>query len=267
MSSEDRKGHGDEADIDRAPENQDDEPLDDLLELSDIDTRLVRVTLTGLKPLLTHGMDEEAVFKILHRGDRPPPDKTAPARKVAEAGVIYPPKGHPYEGKACVHTEMLFGMMKAAGRGIKVGRVAISTAKSTKLPFLMEVLDDFILIQSDKGWVPDIKRGTGQTGNAVAAIRPRWDDWSITFTMRIVLAYGFTPQLAYQILDNAGAFIGLGGYRPSRNGRFGLFHVTRFDHWDGGKLPRATFTSAVKDLSGPPESWTPPSGLQVGVGR
>ncbi len=60
----------------------------------------------------------------------------------------------------------------------------------------------------------------------VMAYRPKFNDWSLRFT----LTYDELTLDANQIIqsaENAGRFIGIGGFRPEKGGTFGRFDVEK----------------------------------------
>lgn len=54
--------------------------------------------------------------------------------------------------------------------------------------------------------------------------RPCFPDWSLEFQVRILDEEAIAPEMAHEILEYAGRYIGIGDYRP----RYGLFEVTEW---------------------------------------
>jgi hypothetical protein len=55
--------------------------------------------------------------------------------------------------------------------------------------------------------------------------RPRLDEWALSFRLEVDTRM-FTSQFVRQLVDDAGAKIGLGDFRPDRKGPFGRFKAT-----------------------------------------
>jgi hypothetical protein len=66
------------------------------------------------------------------------------------------------------------------------------------------------------------------TKGRIMRYRPRFDAWSARFEL-VVNDDLLAPELAHQLLAEAGMSIGIGDFRPARTGPFGTFRVTRFD--------------------------------------
>lgn len=58
--------------------------------------------------------------------------------------------------------------------------------------------------------------------------RPRFDQWGAKFDL-MVNDDLIDPQMAHQLLTEAGIGIGIGDFRPEKRGPFGTFQVTRWE--------------------------------------
>jgi len=63
------------------------------------------------------------------------------------------------------------------------------------------------------------------TRGAVWVVRPRCDDWKVSFEINLLLDERISDETIKEILDYAGLYVGVGAWRP----KFGRFHVTAFD--------------------------------------
>lgn len=66
------------------------------------------------------------------------------------------------------------------------------------------------------------------TKGRVMRHRPRLDDWSATFTLRVNETI-LEPATAHKLLTEGGEQIGIGDFRPEKGGPFGTFRVVRWD--------------------------------------
>lgn len=126
----------------------------------------------------------------------------------------------------------LYGCLVNAGREVAFrGKQKVSTAESTRLYSFFELTDSFFpLTNGDPtkpaSWVPDIQSANvsqGKKNMRVRVVRPRFDQWSLTFTARIddeVAAL----EMVEEVIKKAG-FVGLGSFTPRCKGRYGQFRL------------------------------------------
>jgi hypothetical protein len=192
---------------------------------------VVDVTVESISPMLQHAMTRETVEQVLIRGERPPKDKTRPLLDIAKEGLYVGPNG-----EYGIPPNILFACLREAGRAVKFdGRKCISTADSTLLPSILSIEatipdgDGFIPFVGAPKWQVDVRRGNleGNGKNtAVGIVRPRFDNWS--FKVRVVIAEegGVTEQTVRSLFAIAGRRVGLGAFRPQKNGPFGRFRIS-----------------------------------------
>jgi hypothetical protein len=63
------------------------------------------------------------------------------------------------------------------------------------------------------------------TRGRIPVARPRWDNWTIEFTLRIFDETLLNGETLKELLTTAGKTKGIGTYRP----KFGRFEVTQFE--------------------------------------
>lgn len=120
--------------------------------------------------------------------------------------------------------DVLFACLTGAGRGHKLeGKSMMATAAESRLGVFLEIEEDFIPL-SNQTWKPDFRMGKKKVGRRKKPepiVRPRFDDWSLTFT--IVFDRHLIPSLSMKALrtlfDDAGANHGLGAFRPGLSSR------------------------------------------------
>lgn len=62
----------------------------------------------------------------------------------------------------------------------------------------------------------------------VICIRPRWDLWKVSFELNVDNDT-ITDATTKQIIEYAGQYCGIGSFRPTHNGMFGRFKITKFE--------------------------------------
>lgn len=172
----------------------------------------VEVKIEGVSPLLMHRFSEEKKedkSKVVTGAGDYSNDAEMALYKLPD-GTIYTPATH-IEG----------ALMKAASNFQIVGK-GKKTYKDLAKSALFVTPDAIAHLQPV--WVED-KRAVvvPSTRGRVVRSRPRFDAWSLKFTIKI-LDKQFPKEVVKQILDYAGNNVGIGDFRP----RFGRFMVTEF---------------------------------------
>lgn len=190
--------------------------------LPPLEIKRMTITLVGDSPLICHAWGEKAVKQMLDkqmkrakqaREAKSPEDdywsslyilKDDDSRDVSK--MVF---GHPATAfksaavDACSHVE---GVTKVSARGA------------------FHILGDMVVIRG----TPAMREDMVKVGMGAADIRYRGEfrEWSTTFDLR----YNSSVLTAEQILhlfNTAGFAIGVGEWRPEKNGSFGMFHTLR----------------------------------------
>lgn len=177
------------------------------------------ITVDGIKPLLTHNPESMGVEKAPGKGSRIPE-----AEIEAEAGVYRLPDGN------CA-------LKGEAFRGSLLGAASAWKAKNKRT--MKSILSHIIVIEElvplqrrdgtlIKDYVIDARRAIVQRQGIIRR-RPRFDEWSCTFTIEYdPELVGKEPKIIADVLQDAGNRVGVGDFRPSRNGPFGRFRVREY---------------------------------------
>jgi len=134
----------------------------------------------------------------------------------AETGLYKNAEGVIYVPSLCV-----LSSIREAGKN----RVVPGLGKKTYKTFVfsgVQIEPAEIPLKVANGWAIDVKRM--KRGNAyIAGARPRFDEWSLTFQLKIVDVV-MRPQVLKELLIDAGTYKGLCDFRPL----YGLFEVTKW---------------------------------------
>jgi hypothetical protein len=191
----------------------------------------VEVTLTGVTPLLMNCLDEVTLENL--RTKKTTPRNRDVSREVEAGAKLYRDE----EGRIGIPTGNLMASLAEAGRDVVLsGRKKISTAKTTTLHGFFDIEQDFMPFpeacqgelgdEFPCGWVADVRRGVNPNGGeAVALCRPKFSSWSVTFICTIDTGI-INEANVRTLMDQAGRFVGLCDFRPSKRGRFGRSEVT-----------------------------------------
>jgi hypothetical protein len=128
----------------------------------------------------------------------------------------------------------LFACLCEAGRQIDFrGKTKISTATSTFLPMIVSFEEGrrfFAFDKQDIAYTTDVVKGTNPNGGeAVAIVRPAFEDWTITLEVEIDESTGVKDKTIFQLFKLAGAGIGLCDHRPNKKGECGRFKVVAWE--------------------------------------
>jgi hypothetical protein len=128
--------------------------------------------------------------------------------------------------KVVIPAPNLFAAIIAAGRFQKVGASKLTTIKSSVIPGSLAILEPHFVIDP-QDWEVDIRAIRNKNGEAIPVCRPRFDKWSIEFTLDID-ENDLSESVVRRLVDDAGKKIGLCSFRPSTKGPYGRFHVVEW---------------------------------------
>lgn len=195
----------------------------------------ITIQCQGLSSILMNPMTDETLNSLI-TGIRKPIVKDRPMEDVASERIY-----RDEQGRMGIPTINLISALKSAGRAIKNGKKAISTATTTTMFSFLEFTDEFIPFDNldEKGeitWKVDKRRGVMKNGAsqvAVGIIRPKFDKWG--FTVKVKLNEKLLREETLKALFvEAGTNAGLCDFRPSKNGPFGRFEVVEFKTTSNG---------------------------------
>ena len=167
----------------------------------------INVKIAGIKPLLQNDSFEvEAGIKTI-KGHVYDPKEEAEKRLIKKGDVLCQKASH-VEGS----------MIKSAAEFKVSGRKTYKELFKASIDVEPELIPH---LKTD--WTIDSK--SVKIGQArVMRHRPRFDEWELEFQI-INRDERIQPMVIKEILENAGANIGVGDYRP----KYGLFDVIKFE--------------------------------------
>jgi hypothetical protein len=186
----------------------------------------IRITVEGIKPLLTHNPASMSMGGGTKRGTNIPDPEVE-----AERGVY-----RMEDGTCALKGEAFRGSLLGAASAWLVKKASLATKLShvvaiEELVPLVHPADDTPI----KNYVIDRRRVIVQ-GNGIVRARPRFDEWktSVTFEYdsELVNALPEGPKIFADVLADAGQRMGVGDYRPQRvkkvGGPFGRYRVVEY---------------------------------------
>jgi hypothetical protein len=195
----------------------------------------VAIKLGGITPLMT--MCLPFITGIIHRGT----DPAAPIKQGAGSRVLKGEEPTPLEmatnycytrsDGTCVFPSgnVLSGLIDA-GRYYKVGKVQLTTLKSSILPAALSFKEYDAPIMPQH-WDIDARTIGLKNGGRIMIYRPIWFEWSLEYTLQVDTDVVSLP-MARRLLDHLGNLIGIGSFRPQKKGPFGRFRVDKWEVMD-----------------------------------
>lgn len=175
-----------------------------------------RIEIEGIKPLLTHNPTAMQATKGGKGNQIPDPDDEA------EAGTYRLSDG------TCALPGAGFRAALLGAAGAWKGARARSTMKSAIAH--IEVIEELAALTLRDGtpiknYTIDKRRVLLQGKNGVVRCRPRFEEWCAAFTVEYDELLLPKPEILIDIANDAGRRMGIGDFRPQKNGPFGRFKV------------------------------------------
>lgn len=185
----------------------------------------VKVKISGVTPLICNRFHDEAAEKAssgqsasMAAGSRGTPLEIAEKK-------LYPG----VDGKPMIPQPNLLRCIVDGGKFHKAGKKQITTKSESLLYACADIEGSEIKIENKQPWKVDTRAvRIPSTGGRILAHRPMFDDWAMEFVLTFDDTF-INEKLLRQIVDDAGARIGLGDFRPSCKGPYGKFRV---DSWE-----------------------------------
>lgn len=185
-----------------------------------------QVKLKGTTPLLQHRMREEELFALLGTKSERKKDKTERTpREIAEEYAYKNGDGF------VVPTSYVVGAFRAVASEYKQKNSQRKSIKSIA-GGIFRPENEFEPLLYDSGlpikdFEVDIRKGTNHQKGAIAICRPRFDKWNLEMTVQVDTDL-VSPEMVFEILNDAGKRSGIGSFRVSKGGYFGQFQATEF---------------------------------------
>lgn len=181
------------------------------IELPPLDIRTVTFMLIGDSPLIVHAWSEKAKRQMLDKQMK----KATKGREAKDPEADY---------EACFYRTDT-GAYAFPAIGVKAAMVAAARFVDAKMTVLRGALhiDAEMLEVIGK---PRPREDMVRVGMGTADIRyrPEFPDWRMPVTIKFNSSVISAEQIA-NLLNNAGFGVGIGEWRPERNGSYGRFHV------------------------------------------
>lgn len=189
-----------------------------------IKVRTMRVPIVGDSPLICHAWSEKAVRQMLDKQTGKGQQKKAPKEPFAEfCDSLYWLTKRPEKPTEKDVAKAKFGFPCVAFKSAAVSACRDAEGvKMTEARGRFHVVGEFAEIDG----TPIVRRDMARVGMGTADIRFRGEFtvWKTTLTLSFN-ENAITPEQIVNLFNIAGFGVGVGEWRPERNGPYGRFHV------------------------------------------
>lgn len=198
-------------------------------ELPKLDLQLMEVTIIGDQPLIVHAWSAKSKKEMLDKqmkraksakeAKSPLADFEASLYRLADGGYGFPSVG--FKAAAVTAVTSVAGITKVAAR-----QAFHILGEDADIPGAFEgAISRTNLIRVD-GSAPRMREDMVRVGMGTADLRyrPEFTDWSAKLLVRYN-ANVLSPEQILNIINVAGFAVGVGEWRPEKDGMNGLFHV------------------------------------------
>lgn len=188
--------------------------IETTIELPQIDVRIMNLTVAGLSPLIIHRWSDKAKQMIKDKQAK----KATKGREQRNPKKEYEESLYPFPGGGYGFPSVGF---KAAAI-TAVGQISGLTKTFTRGTFHVNLGEDLVKIEG----TPRMREDMVRLAMGVADIRYRaeFPEW----TCVLKISYNATvisPEQIANLFNIAGYAVGVGEWRPERDGAYGMFHV------------------------------------------
>lgn len=198
-------------------------------EIPKLDTRMMEVTIVGDSPLIVHAWSQKAKREMLDKQLKkakgakeardPKADFEASLYRLADGGYGFPSVG--FKGAAVTACTSVAGITKVSAR-----QAFHILGEDVDVEGAFEGTRARHNLVRIEGGEPSMREDTVKVGMGTASLayRGEFADWFA----RLLVRYNANVLSEGQILNIinvAGFAVGIGDWRPERDGQYGMFHV------------------------------------------
>lgn len=187
-------------------------PAAKAIEISPLEIGRLSLTLIGDTPLICHRWSEKAKKQIKDKQAK----KARQAKEARDPEAEYQASLYPMPGGKG------YGFPSVAFKNAAVRAANDAGMKMTEARRAFHVAGEYVAIDGE----PSMREDMVRIGAGVADIRYRgqFETWRVTlrvsFNSRVISA-----EQVVNLFNLAGFGVGVGEWRPERNGPFGMFHI------------------------------------------
>lgn len=173
--------------------------------------RNLQLTLIGDSPLIVHKWSEKAKKEMLDKH----------MMKVKAPKTARDPHQE-YLDSLYVIEEGVYGFPTTGVKAAAVRACTFSEMKMTEARGVFHIDGEYVTIEGEPSMREDMIRVA--TGSADLRYRAEFKEWRTTFVVKFNSSVLSAEQIV-NLFNTAGFGVGIGEWRPQRNGQYGRFHV------------------------------------------
>lgn len=197
-----------------------------IVDLPKIDVRSFSVTLNGLSPLIVHKFSEKSRKEIEDKQQK----KAKGAKEVRVPRNEYLASFYMLEGTTPETPDAVYGVPASAFKNAAVDACTFvdGMTKVEARGAFHVIADEGPLVKITDHSAPTMREDTVRIGMGTLDLRyrPEFAEWSVTLGIRYNHA-AISPDQIVNLFNLAGFSIGIGEWRPQRDGMNGMFEVKR----------------------------------------
>lgn len=188
-----------------------------VVDLKMINISMIKIRLVGDSPLICHAWSSKAKKMMLDKQMKKTTVKTVKDPQKDYEESLYVLNGGKVNEKGTV-----YGFPAVAFKAASVSACRNLDMKMTMARGAYHVVGDMIVINGE----PSMREDMVRVGMGTADIRYRGEfrEWSADVTIRYNEDV-ISPEQIINLFNVAGFAVGVGEWRPEKNGGFGMFHV------------------------------------------
>ena len=132
------------------------------------------------------------------------------------------------DGTIYVPSTQIHGTLIEAGKKFQIPGQRKATF-SKIIGGLVMITPDAIKMNPQKFEIDSRAVVVPSTKGRIVRYRPKFNEWSLKFTIQNLEPEQIPESELKKILDYAGSYVGIGDFRPNKKGPFGRFMVTMFE--------------------------------------
>lgn len=200
-----------------------------VIELPALDIGMMRVLLVGDSPLIVHAWSQKAKREMLEKQMKkaksakeakdPRADFEASMYRMADGGYGFPSVA--FKNAAVTAGTSVAGLTKIAAR-----QAFHILGEDADIVGAFEGSKSRVNLVRIEGGDPSMREDTVRVGMGTADLRyrPEFSDWKARVTVRYNRNVLSESQIL-NLLNVAGFAVGVGEWRPEKDGQYGMFHV------------------------------------------
>lgn len=185
-----------------------------IIQLPALNIKFAEITLIGDSPLIVHAWSEKAKREMLEKQQK----KAKQAKEARDPNAEYEASLYRLDGGG-------YGFPSVAFKSAAVDACShVSNVTKVQTRGAFHIIGDMVKIIGEPRMREDMVRLGGIGQSADLRYRGEFTPWRVTFTVRYNVNVMALEQVM-NLFNTAGFAIGVGEWRPQKDGSFGMFHV------------------------------------------